>query len=640
MVVENYIPFSEWLLPGEKGPGALVWFIIALFITAIAGIFLGYLAAAFRHGPVEAVYIVARAVGGGVVDLARLSPRRVWAMARLTMKEALRRKVLVVFALFALVLLFAGWFLDTAADHPGRLYLGFVLGISNLLVLVLAVVLSTMSLPADIKTRTIYTLVTKPLRAGEIVLGRIIGFAAIGTGILAAMALCNYLFVVRGLDHAHRIDPAAEQAVKDEKGAVTGYTGETSLDDHHRHKFEIDAASGEGFTDMKRGHRHTVKRTEVNGEASYALGPPVGELQARVPLYGKLHFLDRQGRRAAAGVNVGDEWMYRSYIEGQTLAAAIWTFEGVTAKRFVRRELTEGEKAALEVDERSRTPEERRLARAADLAQGLPLELNLSVFRTHKGDIEKPIPGALVVRNPKTGWESEPQFFLSQEFSIQQITIPRIVRATGPAGERESVDLYETLTDNGRMELRLQCLDEAQYFGAAQADVYLRAADSYFALNFAKGYAGVWVQMVLMTAFGVMFSTFLNMPVSMLATAMSYVIGYNSDFIFGVSKGEVVGGGLIESIIRMVTQQNNTMEFDPGVGTTIIKSADFVILQFLQVAAHASPKFQIFNTAPYVSYGYDIEWGILAQQVCVMGAYLLVISAIGYFCLKSREIAA
>lgn len=639
MVVENYIPFSDWLLPGAHGPGALVWFIIALFLTAILGVFFGYLAAAFRHGPVEAVYVVARVVGGGMVDLARLSPRRVWAMTLLTMKEALRRKVLIAFGVFVLVLLFAGWFLDVESDNPGRLYLGVVLGFSNLLILVLAVVLSTMSLPNDIKTRTIYTLVTKPLRAGEIVLGRIFGFAAIGTLLLAGMAVANYFFVVRGLSHSHSIDPEAVQEVKLE-GESAGWKGETTLDDYHRHTFEVDA-SGAGFTDVKRGHRHSVKMETPGDPSSFVLGPPVGELQSRVPMYGQLHFIDRQGRRAAKGVNVGDEWLYRSYIEGGTLGAAIWRFEGVTADRFVRRDLTAQEQAALETDERTRSAEEKRLAQNAELAQGLPLELNLSVFRTHKGDIEKPVTGALVVRNPKTEWESEPRVFLSQEFTIQQLTIPRRLMAVHRGtGERRMVDLYEELTDNGRMELQLQCVDRAQYFGVAQADVYLRAADSWFGLNFAKGYAGVWAQMVLIVCFGVMFSTFLNAPVSMLATVMSYILGYNSDFIFGVGRGEVQGGGLVEATIRMVTQQNNTVEFDPGVSTTIIKAVDFVILQFLQLAAHAAPKFQTFNTASYVSYGYDIQWGILGQQICVMGAYLLVISAIGYFCLKTREIAA
>ena len=47
---------------------------------------------------------------------------------------------------------------------------------------------------------------------------------------------------------------------------------------------------------------------------------------ARVPAYGEAAL---QGpRRPAAptrGISVGNEWKYRSFIEGGTLAAAIWT---------------------------------------------------------------------------------------------------------------------------------------------------------------------------------------------------------------------------------------------------------------------------------------------------------------------------
>jgi hypothetical protein len=41
--------------------------------------------------------------------------------------------------------------------------------------------ISAFSLPTDFKSKTIYTVVTKPVRAGDIVLGRIVGFTIVGT---------------------------------------------------------------------------------------------------------------------------------------------------------------------------------------------------------------------------------------------------------------------------------------------------------------------------------------------------------------------------------------------------------------------------------------------------------------------------
>jgi len=94
-----------------------------------------------------------RVLTEAVLDLARTSPRRVLALAWLAVRESIRRRVVVVFAVFLLLLLFAGWFLNPGSDQPARLYLQFVLTATSYLVLLLAWILSALSLPADIKTR-------------------------------------------------------------------------------------------------------------------------------------------------------------------------------------------------------------------------------------------------------------------------------------------------------------------------------------------------------------------------------------------------------------------------------------------------------------------------------------------------------
>ena len=53
----------------------------------------------------------------------------------------------------------------------------------------------------------------------------------------------------------------------------------------------------------------------------------------------------------------------------------------------------------------------------------------------------------------------------------------------------------ELVSEDGRLEVGLQCLERQQYFGMAQADVYFRARDASFPANFVKGYLGLWLQM-------------------------------------------------------------------------------------------------------------------------------------------------
>ena len=107
-----------------------------------------------------------------------------------------------------------------------------------------------------------------------------------------------------------------------------GWEGTTTLNSGHRHTWTIDE-KGQGVTDRVMGHDHLVTLPEgadPNVPQSYVLGAPEGNLVARVPIYGELRFLDREGNPALKGINVGQEWEYRSYIEGRTLASAIWTF--------------------------------------------------------------------------------------------------------------------------------------------------------------------------------------------------------------------------------------------------------------------------------------------------------------------------
>src|SRR5687768_8642664 len=202
MIFEYEIPnFFNWF-----GWAILVQFPLVVVLLCFCGWLAGFIVSSIRRGPVEGFYAVAKIIATGVNDLANTSLRRTYAIALLAVQESIRRKVLVAFAVFVVAMLFAGWYMDVKSDDPARLYLSFVLTTSNYLVLILALLISSFSLPADIKNRTIYTIVTKPVRSSEIVLGRVLGFSFIGTFILAAMCLVSYVFVVRGMHHEHRVE--------------------------------------------------------------------------------------------------------------------------------------------------------------------------------------------------------------------------------------------------------------------------------------------------------------------------------------------------------------------------------------------------------------------------------------------------
>jgi hypothetical protein len=147
--------------------------------------------------------------------------------------------------------------------------------------------------------------------------------------------------------------------------------------------------------------------------------------------------------------------------------------------------------------------------------------------------------------------------------------------------------------------------------------------------------------MLLVTAFGVTFSTFLNGSVSMMATLSAAVLGFFGQFIRGVASGAVEGGGPFESTLRMVTQQNVMVDLEMNsIFLQVMKFCDMLLMRLLQAATYILPDFTQFDTARFVADGFSIFPDLVAQQVVMAGVYFVVVMIVGYFCLKTREIAA
>jgi len=631
---EDFWSFAEWLFrPQAFFESAFLQGVVLVVLAILLGLLVGYVVSAVRYGPSEGFYAVARAVRDFVrFDLPGTSTRRTWALARLAFKEAIRRRVLVVVGMFVIGLLFAGWYLDPRSSDPARLYISFVLTATNYLILLLALFISTFSLPADIKSRTIYTIVTKPVRATEIVLGRMLGFVGVGTLMLVPMGIASYFFVTRGLRHDHE--------VVDIKDRGDGrFEGKTSYDQFHEHTLSIDQpadAKGEavGITDMVRGHRHLVRQIE----GKYYIGEPTGALRARVPSYGSLIFTDRAGEIKTAGIDVGNEKirgghgsagvarlvgvaqgarrLEHGYMEGGTLGSAIFTFDNVTEERY----------------------------RDED---GITMEMSLRAYRSIKGDIVSGLNGSITLRNPDNKQiESTPITFVVQEYEIAEEKLPREIEGTD-GKETRKLSLFDDLvTDDGRLDVIIKCLDSEQYLGTSVSNVYLRPAETSFAWNLAKSYGSIWLQMVMVIAFGVMFSTFLSGPVAMVATFVCVLLGFAAEQIYDIryymDRGESMGGGPVESMVRLLRQDAMTTQLDvDSVANKVIKTVDSIAIYALDAIATSLPNLpKMVSTAEYAASGFDIFGSLLARHSVATLGYVIIAFVISYFFLKTREIAA
>src|SRR5207249_4778080 len=129
-------------------------------------------------------------------NLAQLRVRRIFALAKLSFKEALRRRVLYAFAGIIVVFLFASWFLfDTKPEDEVRTYVSLVFEAITWPLLLAALLVTAFSIPTDIKNQTIHTIVTKPVERFEVVLGRFLGFLALMTLVLLALTSISLLYV-------------------------------------------------------------------------------------------------------------------------------------------------------------------------------------------------------------------------------------------------------------------------------------------------------------------------------------------------------------------------------------------------------------------------------------------------------------
>ena len=649
MILEQNIPdFVDGI-----GPAMLYWILIIAVLISVA-IVIGAVLALIWYGPSQFWTPFRKAVARGIENITSLSLMRTWAIARLTIQESIRRRVLLIFAMFLLLILVAGWFLDTGNEDPAKLYLSFVTGATTILVLLLALFLSAFSLPTDFKAKTIFTVITKPVRSSELILGRIIGIGLVGTAILILMGGASYVFVTSGLQHTHLLSEredltpvSVDSADNTTDAQRVVFKGDTRLSNGHKHPVRV-YADGQVIVDEVNGHIHDAKQEKRGEQTRYKVDLEQGTLQARIPIRSKnLSFRKHDGFESHENINVGDEWEYRSYIsgpsEGATASeAAIFSFEGIKESQF--------------------TPE--------TLALGIPVEVTMGVFRTHKGDIEQRVNGSLAIRNPKTGLRVEVMTFSTEKFITKILLIPRkfegtpqIVQRRGkdkdgqsfvlPSNEvadagkneiqltqRREFDIFEDFVADGEVEIWLHCLDRGQYIGVAKADLYFRAANASVTMNFIKGFYKIWMQMMILVSFGVLFSTFLSGPVAMLSTIGVLIAGFTKKFVVSLGLNEQLGGGPFEAFYRLLIQQNMVVDLPTSVATQFIKAADVAFSPFLLLVGHVVPslsEFALYDNALVNGFNIPADW-VLMHSFLTLG-YVVPLFVVAYLILSNREIA-
>lgn len=531
-------------------------------------------------------------------DLGKLRFRRIWALSKLGFKEAVRSKLLWLGLIILPVFLLRNvWMAVVRPSDEFRLLVTVSSLFIMLGVLVTAALLAAFSIPNDIKNQTIHTVVTKPVERFEIVAGRFFGYTALMTIALAALTAFTLLIL-----NTATIDAKALQ--------------ETAT--------------------------------------------------ARVPVRGKLEFKSRKAD--FEGTNVGREFDYRKYIAGDPMSPqrAVWQFVTFPAA----------------------------LAKAD--ADAVPVEFTFDVFKLTKGEENKGVVTNFRVvthacpQVPPKDTSGEWEWVNKDDYARYKAEVEELRRAgRGPEGARPGSDGWKAANElaekYGYYELRgqevydyavggiplpaglfrnaqqgnpapvinadgqsvpgprvsvyVKCESRGQLLGMAEPDLYLLEANQPFSVNFVKGMVGLWCRLCIVVGLSVVCSTYLSGVLSLLVTGLIFLTGYATEHLSDLALNRNIGGGPFESISRLVRAETPTAPSAETAGARVLQFFDRGWAWVVRRIQNMIPDVESFTWTDFVSEGFNVNTEYLVVNLLVTVGYLLPWFVLGYYLMKSREVA-
>jgi hypothetical protein len=543
-----------------------------------------------------------------VLNLIALRWRRIFALAGLSFKEALRRRVLWAFSALVLVFLFGSWFVSGRAKHEDqlRVYVGLVFGAMTPLLLLTSALLAAFSIPADIRQQTIHTVLTKPVQRFEVYLGRVLGFTGLMSLVLLVLSGVSLLYVLRGVDP----DAAAES------------------------------------------------------------------LKARAPLFGTLSFENTESEQK--GINVGNEWNYRSYVtaptSGEQAQAAVFHFSDLPQNLGDRKQV----RCEFHFDIY-------RAYKGIKEARGIGCTFafqtwrfdpeKLDAYRKERKKEQSDLHGRseMDVENDlaaKYGYYEIDSLPVSNLHTMS-LDLPGGLFKNAEQADHDRLQYLDQVHLNpAPIEIRVRCLEKQEYVGMARYDMYLRLDDPDaagdargFALNFLKGAGGLWMQLVLVICVATALSAYLSNVISLLAALMLYVGGVFREFIESVVIGKNVGGGPLQAFFAVVGRQigvgpaqqpphlvadnawctlmqEDTGHLEQNTSRYLFGAFDPIFRWVMGRVYDLIPDVDRFDLTRFVSEGFDISSGQLLITLLLLIGYLLPWAVLAFYLLKWREVAS
>ena len=125
--------------------------------------------------------------------------RSIWAVATNTIKQALRMKIALVFMILLLVLLPVLGATATGDETlKGRLqtFVSYGLSLTSFLLCLLTIIVSIYAVTSDIEQQQIYTVITKPIRRYQLLLGKLLGVLVLDVFLLGLFSTIIFIIAI------------------------------------------------------------------------------------------------------------------------------------------------------------------------------------------------------------------------------------------------------------------------------------------------------------------------------------------------------------------------------------------------------------------------------------------------------------
>jgi hypothetical protein len=682
-----WVERALWVTIGRLGKWTDHLVLILIHVGLAAGIFVGACSTWFQFGainwPMAIIYgvrlgatymglvVLARLLILVAIEVAGLRARRLYAIAKLSVIEANRRMWApwVVLTVFGVILAFTHWFLQPPEQRPaemGRLYISTLMLLCSLLITVMVSVLSPISLPQDIQSQTIFTVVSKPVRRLELVWGRMLGFMTMVTVLVALFGGISLVYLwrnVRGTieetrrqaDALQERDPARAEQLREQAeqlrtrmSAREPIKGSLTFIDSRGNPQIRGIDVGQDLSENIEPRSHIEGATPATAIWSYGFVPdpydPRVRLDRRIPVDellkpGTIEYLENQALMIEADVDALGRVSNMAKEADQPKIAAKASEATAQAERLraesqrLQRQAADYEAKADAAEKAGKADEADDLrTKAAELhSPPLQLEMTFTIYRTTKGRVGEPVYAEIEVTNSNPrmaqGYTQSPW---RDVFPIREYyTNKKLVPASYLVGSQ------------GFLKVEIRCISPTQYLGMGESDLFILRNKGNFGLNFAKGLAGIWLQAMVLTAIGVFAGTFLSWPMALLTTLAFYVAGQVAfSFFRDIAFQSLLGGGPAESLIRLVTHDNQMTELTPTLAVVVAKTFDALTMPVLTRLAYIVPNFGALDVSNTVAEGFAVTWPTMLGNVLLALAYALPFSIGGYFILKNREVAA